>query len=207
MSTPDEELVNAAIDGDGEALAQLLRQHGPVVRRSLEGGIPKRWQSILSVDDVLQQTYTDAFLDVGTFVSRGEGAFRAWLVTLAKRNLLDAVKAMKAARRGGHRRRVEARSTEESVQVLVELLSDSGSTPSRHAATGEACTAMEVAITHLPPTYAQVVRMCDLEARPVEEVAQTVDRTVGAVYLLRIRAHDRLRTLMGRTSKYFSDGA
>ena len=30
MSTPDEELVNAAIDGDGEALAQLLRQHGPV---------------------------------------------------------------------------------------------------------------------------------------------------------------------------------
>ena len=119
MSTPDEELVNAAIDGDGEALAELLRQNGHVVRRSLEGGIPKRWQAVLSVDDVLQQTYTDAFLDVGTFVSRGEGAFRAWLVTLAKRNLLDAVKAMKAAKRGGHRRRVEARSTQESVQVLV----------------------------------------------------------------------------------------
>ena len=115
-------LINRARAGDRGALGDLLQGHGPKIRKILRGAIPKRWQALLSIDDVLQQTYTDAFLDVGTFVSRGEGAFRAWLVTLAKRNLLDAVKAMKAARRGGNRQRVEARSTQESVQVLVDWL-------------------------------------------------------------------------------------
>ncbi len=133
MSASDDALLIQAVDGDRGALTQLIERYGPAVRNRFRCEIPQRWQSMLSVDDLMQETYTDAFLDVGTFVSRGEGAFRAWLITLAKRNLLDAVKAMKAARRGGHRRRVEARSTEESVQVLVELLSDSGSTPSRMA--------------------------------------------------------------------------
>ncbi len=79
-----------------------------------------------------------------------------------------------------------------------------GTTPSRHAARGEAHTALERAIAQLPEAYERVVRMYDLECRPAEEVAEALQRSVGAVFMLRARAHERLHEVMGDTSKYFT---
>jgi DNA-directed RNA polymerase specialized sigma24 family protein len=55
----------------------------------------------------MQQTYTDAILDIHQLLACTEEAFAAWLHTLARRNLFDAIRLLEAEKRGGQRRRVK----------------------------------------------------------------------------------------------------
>ena len=200
-------MLNQAVGGDRDALDGLLERHGPAARRGLAGAIPKRWQSVLSLDDVMQQTYADAFLDIGGFVPVAEGSFAGWLLTMAKRNLLDALRILEAEKRGGGRAPLQAAAGDDSFVALYEQLGGSSSTPSRKAARSEGRAALERAIRQLPQLQRRVVRTYDLEGQPVEEVAAALKRSVGAVYMLRARAHRRLCQIMGTASDYLSDSS
>jgi DNA-directed RNA polymerase specialized sigma24 family protein len=81
MTQTDDELLERARAGSNEALAELLERHGPAVRAGLRGMIPARWRSLLSEDDVMQQTYADAALGLDRFESRD--AFQGWLAAQA----------------------------------------------------------------------------------------------------------------------------
>src|SRR5690606_28543414 len=104
-----------------------------------------------------------------------------------------------------HHRATRAGPGGDSAVALIEQLSASGDgTPSRVAARGEAVREMEKMLDSLPQDYQRVVRMYDLEGRPIAHVAQELGRSGGAVYMLRARAHDRLREAMGPASKFFT---
>ncbi len=205
METAGTQLLDRAVRGDRDALVELLKCHGPAARRALAGRIPQRWQAVLSEDDVMQQTYANAAAGIARFEAAAEGAFAKWLTTIARRALNDAVKMLAAEKRGGDRRRIQPRASDESFVALWELLSNPGTTPSGHAARGEAQTALERAITQLPEAYARVVMMYDLEGRAVDEVAEAMGRSPGAVFMLRARALERLHDIMGRASRFFTD--
>ncbi len=204
MAGMDDGLLERAIEGDRHALVTLLETHSPAVRQRFGSRIPRRWQSVLCVDDIIQQMYADAFIKIRQFVPHGPDSFVGWLITLAKCNFLDALRMLEAEKRGGNHRRVEAVGTEESCLVLYELLGDSVTTPSRHAARAEACHFLEERIGQLPETYRLVVQMYDLEGRSIDDVADRLDRSVGATFMLRARAHRRLAELMGRASQYLT---
>jgi DNA-directed RNA polymerase specialized sigma24 family protein len=94
-------------------------------------------------------------------------------------------------------------------KVLPELPDDTQTAMARAltAATAEnreRLLPLQEAIKALPDIYAKVVRMYDLEGRAVAEVASSLGRSEGAVYMLRARAHERLHEIMGRTSEFFS---
>jgi len=207
MAAREDEQLRKAATGGREALAELLEAHGPAVRERLSGAIPKRWRSLLSLDDVMQQTYADAFLDIGQFVPQGEGSFPAWLLTLAKRNLLDALRMLEAEKRGGGRKQAKSPPGDESFVALYERLGGTSSTPSRKVARSEACSALQRAIKRLPGAQRRVVQMYDLEDRPIGEVAAALGRSEGAIYMLRARAHRRLCEIMGTASKYLSSSS
>ncbi|MCI0675089.1 MAG: sigma-70 family RNA polymerase sigma factor [Phycisphaerales bacterium] len=192
MATSDDQLLKNAIAGDGEALVDLLARHGPYVRRSLHGSIAERWQSMISLDDVMQEAYTDVFISIGGFVPRGEESFSAWLMALAKRNLIDAVRALEAEKRGGDCRRLAPRNRDDSFTALYERVCVTSSTPSRRAAGAEAQASLKQAVEGLPPVYRRVVEMYDLSEMPIQEVAAELRRSVGAVFMLRARAHRSL---------------
>jgi RNA polymerase sigma-70 factor (subfamily 1) len=203
----EAEIVRRAVAGDRDALAKLLKQHRAAVRQALAGKIPARWQAVLSVDDVMQQTYVDVFLDIGRFDVERDGSFRGWLMTLAKRNLLDALRMLGSQKRGKEWRRVDAAAADESFVALYELLTDARSTPSQQAAAREVRAQLQRALELLPPTHRVVVQMCDLAGRSVQEVAASLNRTPGAVYMLRVRAHRELAELLGTPSQFFSGSA
>jgi len=93
------------------------------------------------------------------------------------------------------------------VLALVEVLSASGTTPSGHVAAKEIRAVLEKSISRLPEAYRRVVQLYDLDGKPITHVAQTLNRSPGAVFMLRARAHRQLRELMGATTQYFSDSA
>lgn len=204
MSPFTDALLDRAIRGDDAALTELLAQNGAQVRRSLAGKIPRRWQAVLSIEDVMQETYIDALLDVAHFEPRGAGSFAAWLTTLARRNLLDALRMLEAEKRGKRRRVAQPRLGDESVGALYAQIVCSNGTPSREAARNEAGSCLLRAIAQLPDKYRTVIEMYDLEQRPVNDVARALGRSPGAVFMLRSRAHRQLSTLMGAASKFLS---
>jgi len=207
MSASHDELLAKAVAGDYDAAGELFDRHGPAIRERLTPQIPQRYISILTADDVMQETYIDALLDIRNFVPRGDGSFQAWLLTVAKNNLRNAIEALDAEKRGGGRRRVQPTCPDESLIALYEMLGATESTPSRKAAGREACTAIQKAIERLPDDYQKVIRLYDLEGRPVDEVGKALGRREGAVFMLRARAHRALQKLMGSESQFFSSTA
>lgn len=201
----EERLIERAIQGDEAALTVLLETTGSIVRREVAPSIPSRWQSLLSEDDVMQQTYADAFRSISRFVPLGDGAFRAWLSSLAKCNLSDAVKMLEAEKRGGKHKKVIAAGSRSSYLDLFEVLSGSGTSPSRKVSRAEAATLVQQHVDALPEVYRTAVRMYDLEGRSVADVAVSLGRSPGAVHMLRARAHDRLRRAMGSEGDFFTD--
>lgn len=208
MSSPsDEELLAQATAGNSDALAQLLERHGSLLRGSIAGEIPRRWRAVLSADDVAQETYIDAFLDISRFHPSAATSFLGWLLTLARRNLLDALRMLEAEKRGRHRRRVQSRPPHESLLALYEYVGGARSTPSRHAARAEALEALRHAIDRLPAAYRRVVQLYDLEGRSSAEVAVQLGLSRGAMFMVRCRAHRHLRQYLGTASLYLSDTA
>ena len=207
MSAPEEDLVRRAVRGDPEALTELLEREGPIVRQRIEHKIGVAWRSVLDADDVMQVSYMEAFLQIARFQPGGDGAFRAWLSQVAENNLRDAIKSLERAKRPDPRRRVHGPPGEESFVALVELLGVTNSTPSQHAARGEFKSAIDHALSRMPPDYSRVITLYDLEGRPATEVAAVMGRSSGAVFMLRARAHDKLRELLGSSSQFFSTPA
>ena len=92
----------------------------------------------------------------------------------------------------------------DSYVTLLDQLALSATTPSRQAANNEAGGMLDDVIGKLPHDYRKVVRLYDLEGRSPTEVAESIGRSVGAVHMLRARAHDCLRELLGSESQFFS---
>lgn len=200
-----DELLAKARSGDRDALVYLLEACAPPIRTRIESRISTAWRSVLEVDDVMQVTYMEACSRLASFKTGTAANFQAWLSRLAENNLIDAIRAMEAARRPDPRKQVRGKRTaDESMVDLIEVLSSSSATPSRVVAKGEAVRHLDAALRKLPADYEKVVRMYDLEGKPIEEVAAALGRSEGATYMLRARAHDRLREAMGPIGNFFS---
>jgi RNA polymerase sigma factor (sigma-70 family) len=157
----------------------------------------------------MQVTYLEAYLglDRRKFQAAGIGSFVAWLRQIAEDNLRDAIKELQRAKRPPADRRIAPKAGQESLVALVDLLGYTSTTPSRDAARGEASEFMENALRKLPPDHAKVVRMYDLDGCSPAEVAAAMGRSEGAMYMLRARAHDRLKSLLGSSSQFFTQAS
>ena len=207
MVDVEDQLLRKASTGDQEALSELFERFGPRVRERIASEVPRRWRALVTAEDVMQQTYIDAFFYIRGFSPRGPGALERWLITVARNNLRNAIHALEADKRGGNRQRLELVDPNDSLVALYGLLAASESTPSGHAALAEARRDLEQALRQLPDDYRLVVRLYDLERCSSDAVASTLNRSRGAMFMLRARAHRALRQLMGGSSKYFSSTA
>jgi RNA polymerase sigma-70 factor (ECF subfamily) len=206
MGDPEREHVERAVGGDSDALSTLLQQHAPRIRRELR--LDSHWLSKFDLDDVMQVTFLEAFLHIRRFDPAGPGSFGGWLLQIARNNLRDLVKEVARAKRPSPAKQVHGPGSNESHVALIDALSaTTRTTPSRKVAGREARGVLDDAITRLPEVYQDVVRLYDLEGQSATEVGDAIGRSPGAVYMLRGRAHDRLREILGTESGFFSNHA
>lgn len=190
--------VKRAAGGDKDALGELLEAFGPQVESTLVIGLT--WRGLLDAGDVMQVTYLEAFMQIGRFDSSRPEAFAGWLRRIAENNLRDAIRALEARKNPSPRRQLNAGGGDASL-ALFDVLTAGVGTPSRAVRRDEADQRLRLALTFLPPDYARTVQLYDLDQRPVEEVAAALGRSSGAIYMLRMRAHERLRELLGSPSQ------
>ncbi|MBX3394475.1 MAG: sigma-70 family RNA polymerase sigma factor [Phycisphaerae bacterium] len=198
------ERVRSAVAGDADALSALLRICGPLVERTLQVGDPYR--SLIDPADIMQVTYMEAFLRIGSFDALRPHSFEAWLRQIAHNNLRDAIRGIERQKQPPPRNRLQPSDSDESLIGLYDQFArGSSATPSRSVGRRELRDYVIRMIDELPERYGRVVRMCDIEGRSAVEVAAAMGKSPGAIHMLRARAHDRLRERIGTSSPYFSD--
>jgi RNA polymerase sigma-70 factor (ECF subfamily) len=202
----DDGLIAAAISGDRVALNDLLLSHFDRLHVLIERRLPARLKEALTVDDVVQETLVRAIRGIAHFEPRGDQSFSAWLDTLA-RHTMDALSIAHAAKkRGGQfRRRTGAvQNSSDTLADLLEVLTDDEETASTATAAKEAIRAVQVGIACLPQEQQQAVRLRYIQGQSVDETADALGRSPAAIRGLLYRAKRRLRTLLGRSSRWFS---
>ena len=202
-------IITAAVAGDANALRRLLQACAPRLREHFAGRIGRPFQAALSVEDVLQVTYMEACLQISRFRPTGNDAFFAWIRQIGENNLRDTIRELDADKRPDRRRQVLQASVEDSCANFLLSLSASGTSPTHGARRMEAKDLLEAALANIPPDYAKAVRLYDLEGRAIDEVVGAFDppRTRGAVHMLRARALEALRVLLGDPNRLLSTRA
>ena len=200
MDPVETDILARACRGDSAALTELLQYHTPTLYSELQTKIPDRLRSLLAVDDILQETFTDVFLSIGGFVSRGDGAFAAWLRKLAQNNLLEAIRGLDADKRGGGRRPASIGVGSDAATDLIGVLLPAASqtTPSQHLSRQETQSSLAAALAELPLHYRMAIQHYDLEGRTIDETAAALNCSPGGVHLIRHRAFKQLRKLLAK---------
>ncbi len=204
MSTSDPR-IRAAVGGDPDAMTELLHEHGPHVERCLSIG--REWRSVLGPEDVMQVTYLEAFLQISRYDPDRAEPFRAWLQRIAENNLRDAIRGLQRQKRPQPANRIVPAAGDDSAMDLLAQLQVTTTTPSRHATRAERVSLLNTAIEALPEDYGRVIRLYDIQALPITDVSREIGRSAGAIHMLRARAHDRLRQLLGPESGLFGTSA
>lgn len=218
MSPPDEyplggamddsaQLIEQAICGDRAALERLLLDHYDPLAARLAPRLPASIQSVVSVEDIVQQTFTQVFRDIEHYQPQPDATFFAWLCVIAENRLRDAIRRHQRKKRGGGRTRVQATKAsnrDSAAGDLLDALAGSGHTPSKSMARREGIQAMQIAIAALPDEYQLAVRLRYFEGHSLEETARHMGRTTGAVRGLLDRAKTKMRDVLARASKYLT---
>lgn len=204
---PDEAFVNRAIAGDEVALTVLLTRSRAGLCGHLASRVPADLRGTIDADDVTQEAHVEVFRHIGSFEFRGPDSFFRWVKAIALRKLRDAIKARRAARRGGGRRVIEdvaSPTAEDSMVAFLDLLAGPNRTPSRSAARHEVVAAMQDALTELPDDYRRAVWLVYIEGCSVAVAAAEMGRTERAIHNLCYKAKDRLREILGSRSRFWS---
>jgi RNA polymerase sigma-70 factor (ECF subfamily) len=204
--TTEKILLDAAVTGDTAAAEKLLMTHFVALERYLEPRIPPEARRQLGVEDVLQEVLVQAFRDIKQFQHREDASFFAWLKTIADHRLADALKAVGRKKRGGDRNRISARdfAKTSTIGMLIDIVDYNSNLPDDSARRHEAQAAIQIALATLPEDQRDVLRARYIDGHEVDQIAERLGRTQGAVRGLLKRGKEKLAKAMGRSSAWLS---
>jgi RNA polymerase sigma-70 factor, ECF subfamily len=181
---------------DPNTLAALERYRswlGLLARLQVE----PRFRSKFDPSDIVQQTLLEAVRDFPKFRGSSEAELAAWLRQILAHVLLHQVRHFAGAARRDLDREVSLdQALEESSRRLGDALAAPISSPSERASRHELELRLADALARLPADYAEIILLRNVEGLSHEEAAARMDRGVGAVRMLWVRALARLREVM-----------
>ena len=200
-----QQLLENAVDGDRTALERLLLIEFGAVQRHIARQIPDWQRGAVIVEDLLQDTFAQAFRDIGRIDVQSERSLRAWLCTIADHRLQDLLRRLRRKKRGGGRAptRSLVDAHHSSLLELATLVFDGGDSPSQAAGRGEVVQAVHVGLSSLPEDQREAVRRRFVERQDYVAAGKAMGRSPEAVRSLVYRAKHSLRDFMGRSSRWF----
>jgi len=188
-------LIDKAREGDDTAARRLIVMYHPRLRARLLRQMDAVMRSKIEPEDILQQVYLEAFRAIEQFTYQGSDSFLRWMYAILDRKLIDEHRAMRAERRDV-RREVNIAPSNNNRTTYVDLLARAmagSATPSQVVRKDEALSVISACVATLPEHYREVIRMRFLEGRPVSDVAEHLDRSIGSVHMICHRALKQLR--------------
>jgi len=137
-------------------------------------------------EDAAQETMIKAFRNLRSF--RSESKFSTWLVSIALNEARNRLRRLKRAPMES----LDADQESYEGDFTPAMLTDWREIPSEALERAELRTALQTAVSELPPIYREVFTLRDLEELNVEETARALGVTANVV---KVRLH-RARMLL-----------
>ncbi len=176
MLDGEEKLVKSAVGGDSSAFGSLYDHYQPMIYRFVLVKVGRREDA----EDITHQVFTAAWQNIGTYAHRGH-PFSSWLYRIARNQVIDHYRAGKG-------------------EVSIDQID-----PEAFASTADAAADLERkldvekvrrALLALKPEYQDVIVLRFVEDLPIKEVAEAMERSLGAVKLMQHRAIRELKQLL-----------
>lgn len=179
----DEELVEALLANEPDALTILFQRHSALVfqiaRRIL--------RSDVEAEDAVQQVFLDVFRAVQQFAP-GKSSFKSWLLMFAYHRTFNRLRQL---RTHGFYHRETAQGLSEQLLAANRQLA---LTPT------ELAVWVEQLLGALPPRQRRVIELTYYEGLTAEEAAKVTGESVRVVRHNLYRGLDRLRSVISRQS-------
>jgi len=206
MSTEeDDQRVVRAAGGDVVAMEQLLVQAHDGLIRYIRRRLPIDLERIIDAEDILQETFKAAFVQMATLEVRNYAGFAGWLTAISRNQLHNVARSLRARKRGGGQiARVgppvdggngNGEIDQEAMEIL-DLLAQNTKSPRSVVGDREYYELMRQAILELEPDHRLALRLRFIEDLPHAQIADKLGRTEEAVRQLCFRALKRLRLLL-----------
>jgi RNA polymerase sigma-70 factor (ECF subfamily) len=156
--------------------------------------VEPRYRAKFDPSDIVQQTMLEAVRDWPKFRGGTAAELAAWLQQILAHVLLHEVRRFGGAQCRDVGREVSLdQALAESSRLLGAALDAPGSSPSEQAGRHELELRLADALARLPADYAEIILLRNVEGLSHEQAAERMDRGVGAVRMLWVRALSRLR--------------
>lgn len=195
------QLVESAQAGDQSALERLLWEHFDELTAFLTPRMPSDLQSVVSVDDVISQTFYEAFRDFSNYEDRLDSTFTGWLTTIANHRLLDLIRRI---RKHAGKTGLPPNAMLSTSADLMALLPDDGPNVSLDARLHEAEHALRLALGQLSENHRVAIILRYVEDVSIEDIASRLNCTSGSVRGILDRAKAELRDMLGTLSRFIS---
>lgn len=191
-------LVRKAQAGDSAALDELFDRYHDRVRRIVRIRLRQKYTDLLwrmeSVD-IVHDAYQVAWRKLSEFEPRGPGSILNWLARIAENQIRDARAYLHAGVRDV-RREVPLEPPEGASRSRAAERSAEITRPDERAARAEIREIVDDALSELSDEHREVILLRDYCGGEWQELAETLQRSVGATQALHRRAWIRLRTIV-----------
>lgn len=195
MSQPQDE-PSAALP-QGAARTQWLLKYEAWLRLLARNEIDSRFAGKFDASDAVQQTLMEAWKGWEQFRGDAEPQRLAWLRQILAHQLAHLARHYAGTAKRDVAREVSIEQTLcQSAQRLDALLPASDASPSGMAVANEQRLHLAEVLERLPADYRLVILLRNVEEMSHEEIAERMQRSVGAVRMLWVRALAALRDAM-----------
>jgi RNA polymerase sigma-70 factor (ECF subfamily) len=177
-----------ALQGDAQALGELLESFRPYVAVILHSFRDERLQARVDNSDLIQDAFLEAHRSFAAFRGQTVGELVMWLRRIVLRSAGHTLRSFV-----GTGKRDPSR--EQALEDADEMLVDSGSSPSAQAIRHEQSLRMAEALARLPEDMQQVLLGRHVDVLPYAVLAEQMGRSEAALRVLYVRALEELRKL------------
>jgi RNA polymerase sigma-70 factor (ECF subfamily) len=180
----DEEVVGRVLAGETALFEILMRRHNQRIYRIVRGILDNDGEA----EDVMQDAYVRAYQYLRQF--EGRSTFVTWLTRIAMHEAF------------ARSERLKRQTSLDAGEVLADmkLTPTSSDSPERNVANRELKSALEAAISLLPPKYRTVMMVRDVEELSTAEAARVLEISEEAVKVRLHRARALVRQALYRQS-------
>jgi RNA polymerase sigma-70 factor (ECF subfamily) len=151
--------------------------------------------------DIVQETLLKAHQAKDRFHWQSDAEMAAWLRKILANTLADVVRRFATEARDVNQERSLHAALEESSARLEHWLVSDQATPVEQAARQEQLLRLAGALEGLPEDQRQAIELRHLKGRSLDDIAQEMGRSKGAVAKLLHRGVENLRSLLNKETK------
>lgn len=172
----DTDIIRKIMNGETALFEILIRRNNPVLYK-----VGRSWNfSHEDTEDLMQDTFVDAFMNLGKF--EGRASFRTWIIKIMLNN------CYRKSQKAGFRNEKAKEIPDTAVPAFAIVSNDTNST----VMNGELKSIIEKALTSMPHDYRMVFSLREMNGLNVSETAEALNITEANV---RVR-HNRARALL-----------